>query len=790
MAHDRNIRELTKLENEIELANTALREFSPAEHDLKFNNLLAKLPDPKQLALSFKKNQAYLKSYNDLHSRYQGRLRLLRNLEGRTEQVIAESNFKTKDPEKDRQLVRHLLAERKDILDLIAQNTFDLSQQFEELVTKEKQLLEQLEELHRSLYNRSLWQRGPAFFDKAFLKGVWSSFKWVFSFKRLQDYAYDLTDDFVQRPLTYLRSILFFVAIFLLRRLSERYASTTRSVQIKHIFANFFYIFSQAALWPCLIWALFLQAEWSFSNPASYVATQRGIYSLAVSIFLCSAFYQVVNRLAKFQYYSLIDKLRASFSFSLFKHFSLIFVVLIYSCSIMRSQQDPSSDYLFGRLCFILSCLSFLGFFTFLYKELGDFLKTEFKALYASLFFFVPLSLICLALLGFYELSTSIALRYSESFFAFLLLLTVAALVELYFDIREERAKRIASSLEAKGEEDLRLISNLRLERILDESKRLFYISFVLLAFFGFFKIWSDLLPAFNSFGSTKLWSVSHQESTVKNESVEVIDIQVDITLNDLFLSLAVFVVTILIVKNIRGLLESLLFRCFSIGRGEQYAIEMIGSYLILFIGSILALNQVGLDWSRLHYLVAAISLGLSFGLRDIFANFFSGLLLLFERPVRVGDTIEVGSVLGVVSRIHMRATTITDFNRGEHIIPNQQMITSQVNNLTLSDASTRLIFQVNVAYGTDLAKVEALLLEIASSTESLCPKLGAYTYFKAFGESSVDLELRCFVTERELIISATNEVYSKIYTRFLEEGIEIPFPQRVLHIEGRLPCS
>ena len=141
---------------------------------------------------------------------------------------------------------------------------------------------------------------------------------------------------------------------------------------------------------------------------------------------------------------------------------------------------------------------------------------------------------------------------------------------------------------------------------------------------------------------------------------------------------------------------------------GASYAITTILNYAIIVIGAMTVFGSLGVSWDKLQWLAAALSVGLGFGLQEIFGNFVSGLIILFERPVRIGDTVTIGTFSGTVSKIRIRATTITDFDRKEVIIPNKAFVTERLINWSLSDTVTRVVIRLGVAYGSDLDKVKS----------------------------------------------------------------------------------
>jgi len=185
------------------------------------------------------------------------------------------------------------------------------------------------------------------------------------------------------------------------------------------------------------------------------------------------------------------------------------------------------------------------------------------------------------------------------------------------------------------------------------------------------------------------------------------------------------------------------------------------------------------------EWLVAALTVGLGFGLQEIFANFVSGLILLFERPIRIGDTVTVGTTTGTVTRIRTRATTITDWDRKELIIPNKSFVTGDVVNWTLSDPITRLTIRVGVAYGSDVELIEQLMRELAEEHPLVLDDPAPIVFFCGFGDSALSFELRVFFKDVLKRTALTHELNKAINERFARHGIEIAFPQRDIHVRS-----
>jgi potassium efflux system protein len=242
-------------------------------------------------------------------------------------------------------------------------------------------------------------------------------------------------------------------------------------------------------------------------------------------------------------------------------------------------------------------------------------------------------------------------------------------------------------------------------------------------------------------------------------------------------------VLTVIAWRNVPGLLETALLTRLPLDNATRYAITTLSSYALLFIGIVLSAAEFGLQWDSIQWLVAALGVGLGFGLQEIFANFISGIILLFEQPLRVGDVVTLGDTTGVVSRIRIRATTVTNYDRQELIIPNKDLITGRLVNWTLSDSTNRIVLNVGVAYGSDTQKACALLESICAEHENVTEDPAPIITFDSFGDSTLNIVVRCFLNLMTVRLMTIHELHTRINDRFQEEGIEIAFPQRDLNI-------
>jgi len=217
---------------------------------------------------------------------------------------------------------------------------------------------------------------------------------------------------------------------------------------------------------------------------------------------------------------------------------------------------------------------------------------------------------------------------------------------------------------------------------------------------------------------------------------------------------------------------------------GLRYTITTLFGYVLLTIGLFVGVRQV-IDLTNLGYVVAALSVGIGFGLQEIVSNFISGLILLFERPLKVGDLVQVGDTEGVVRRINIRATTVQTLDNSYLLVPNKEFITQTVVNFAHTDPKLRLHIGVGVSYGSDTAKVRDVLLDVAAAHDKVLEYPAPVARFVGFGNSSLDFDLLVWIRNPPQKEPVMSELRYAIFDAFREHGIEIPFPQRDLHVRS-----
>jgi small-conductance mechanosensitive channel len=258
------------------------------------------------------------------------------------------------------------------------------------------------------------------------------------------------------------------------------------------------------------------------------------------------------------------------------------------------------------------------------------------------------------------------------------------------------------------------------------------------------------------------------------------------ITLWSVVYVLALIILLFWVAKRVQILLADNILTRTGMSAPVRQAVGAIARYLLLLIGFLIIVQTAGINLTTLNVLAGAVGIGVGFGLQNVVSNFFSGLIIMFERPIKVGDRIEVNGVEGDVLEIGARATVVLTNDSIAIIVPKSKFITENVVNWNYNDGKVRFRIPVGVAYGTDLKQVEKILLEAAKADKDVLDDPPPAVRLMKFGDSALELELRVWsdtqVHRKGWLVSALNFA---IYERFNEHGIVIPFPQRDLHLRS-----
>ncbi|TKI08508.1 miniconductance mechanosensitive channel MscM [Martelella alba] len=314
------------------------------------------------------------------------------------------------------------------------------------------------------------------------------------------------------------------------------------------------------------------------------------------------------------------------------------------------------------------------------------------------------------------------------------------------------------------------------LDAISAQSLHLVRSLMTLVALVAVILLWSEIHSAFGFLENIRLWDVS--------SSAQGVDSIQPITLASLLIALLVFMITLQLVRNLPALLELALLQHLDLAPGTGYAITTVTKYLLMLIGGLIGFSWIGIEWSKLQWLVAALGVGLGFGLQEIFANFISGLMILFEKPIRIGDTVTIRDLTGSVTRINTRATTITDWDRKEIIMPNKAFITEQFINWSLSDSVTRIVLTVPATLDADSDEVTLVLKQAAQRCPLVLDNPQPEAFLVDLQQGIMLFELRVHAAEMGHRMPLRHQLNQLIIEGYRENDLTMPFPPFQVRVE------
>lgn len=720
-----------------------------------------------------------------------------------------------------RQMTLELFSDRRHYLDDLLADYDSCLQTLAETDVTCRRLETTIREYESYIDERVLWIRSATAVDVGFMEKTWASSQSFMTHRQWVPLVEFLVHDAqVYWPLYGLVLIAFGLIIGFSRRM-RHFVSELGDTAQKQLDAGIPLTLLATALtvvmataWPMLLWFVGLRLSYADLNLAS---------ALSLAFLLCAAALWLVDSFRK-----LCRKRGVAESFlgwpqpivrSLHAHLLLYVaggIPLGFIVGTASRLDDGTSTDSVGRLAFVSFCLLLAVMLRRIVRPsgaiIGDLLRSNPNSMMYRLRWLwypvavgSPLCLAVLALMGYQYTAEQLMIRLQLTLvLSIVLLITYTMLMQWMLAakrslaMKQARARRAAALAAAQRETDddgsefspiqATEPPQVDLSLLNQQMLRLVRGTACILFFTIGWGIWGQVVPALQVFSRIELWSVvveTTQRAVADAEGAAVREITTmePVTLGHLLFSALVFSVAVLASRNLPGLLELAVLQKLPMDHGGRNAITTLCRYAFMLGGCIIGCNTIGIRWDSVQWLVAALTVGLGFGLQEIFANFVSGLIILFERPVRIGDVVTIDSVTGCVSRIQIRATTITDWDRKEYIVPNKEFVTGKLLNWTLSDKTNRVVVKIGVAYGTDTENALAMLQQIADEHPLILNDPPPVVGFEGFGESSLDLVLRCFLPNLDNRLKVTTQLHVTINRQFKEAGIEIAFPQRDVHV-------
>jgi potassium efflux system protein len=738
---------------------------------------------------------------------------------------------------------RELFATRRQLLDELIQRYGRYSNQLVELETLSRDFLVKVMRVQSFLYERLLWTRSVPRPIVPRPRGIADAFVWLTSSQNWREALGAATGAFGALPGQGLGLVLLFALLLGLRRpLRRRMKRLARRVATPEddsfgaTLETFVYTILLAAPAPL---ALYL-----FSKVLLRDDTSTFSYSAATALYYTAAIASVLsitrqllapNGLAEAHFGWPRRITRPVYRGLLWPAFAFLLMMFIAVCFGSAGMQVNSPDELqlhnnsLGRVAFIVGMailgLSLLGMFRPRRDEMpaglgrvSDWMHQVFVYAYPAIIFatLVPAAL---AASGYYITGYLLAYQMLRTLRLVLVLLIVSGLLLRWRTTSRRSAPRVPEDHPdgAVGGTDLPAAEA--------QARQLFRFAMLLVGVVGLYGIWSEALPTLQIMKRIQIWprvmiietvganplalsatSTKAEDAAASADAPESAPNAVPglplpasgearepsatsdskpLTLWRLLQAILAGLITLVLVKNIPGFLELTLRKRTLLDSGARIAVITLVRYAIIILGVSISFALLGVSWSKIQWLAAALTFGLGFGLQEIVANFVSGLILLTERPVRVGDAVTIGNLQGLVTRIQIRATTITLWDRSEMIVPNKEFITGKLVNWTLSDSKRRIDIPFRVAYGSKLQNVKDTMLEVAGQHPAVLDDPPPQALLLEFGDDAIRFELRIFVDFGQGL-KTRDELHMQMARAFREHGIEFALPRLNIEVPRR----
>lgn len=707
----------------------------------------------------------------------------------------------------DSDALQQLLDERLELLNRLRQQYSSLLPALIELNATNNQFLTRADHVRQYITQQLFWIQSSAPVDAATFREVPDGLAWLVSADHWTEFASCMVDIFVRRPVRSLLLFLSVAALCFIRpwlvSMLEKTGAATRRISTDR------YVLTWQALGITVLLSLPIPMvlfflSWAIQKSPEQSAWLRGLGSGLWDVASVTLFLEFLGAVCRPGGLGTTHFGRKKETLKLLRktafRFGLIYVPAhLLASSTLYGDASRFSDSI-GRFVFIAAHIGVAALLWRLFGSRHGIIAAiaqrfqnnpvpQLRYICMALVMACPITLVILAWRGYVITAIELSLGAIAT-------LAIVTLVELgyllvlrWFSLKRRklalaerieswRARQASESEENVGaaeevvDVDQDVEEGLDLEAISEQTRRLLQFLFALTAFVLVVLFWSGTIP---------LISVL--------ESIRV-PLPGELNMLEICQAIMIIAVTTIAVKNLPGLLELSVLRTTSIEAGTRYAIVTLCRYAIMAIGFLFLANVLDIDWSKFGWIAAALSVGLGFGMQEVVTNFVCGIILLFERPVRVGDVVTVEGTTGTVTRIRMRATTITNWDRQEFVVPNKNLITNTILNWTLTATTSRIVINVGAAYGTDTERARQILVDVALDHPVVLDDPQPFATFEQFADSSLTLCLRAYVPDLGSRLTTITELHTEIDKRFAAEGIEIAFPQQDLHLRSGFRCE
>ena len=768
---------------------------------------LRQLPRPDYFEQTRQARTALLTATSDANLRAEQALRQLADLDAAAAQRLAAVQSSA-DPAERQQLevaVRTALSEQRALLGRLVERQHELFKALRAVADAERDLEDQRRAAHAKLNEILYWIPAPPGLQT--VSEIPAALAWTLSPANWQSAVKAMALELARHPVWPLAAVLLALLLLAMRsRLQRALVSlapatiTHARYGIGHALAAVACTAALAAPGPIVLWTA---AQLLASAPETNLFALALTDALTVTwklLLALSAFAWLLDARGLAVGHFGANEAAMAFSARALRRFRGLFVPLIFITALNGMNNAPwAHRESLGRLLFIIAMIVMAAFLAYLLRGRSPLIQQlHAKAprglaagthgLWLAALVAFPLAIAGLAMVGYFVVAAFFFGRILLSSFVVLGALALYGLMALWVQVkriqlarhqREEALRLAAAESSADAGSDIADVPPPRVDiaALGEQTRSLLDLLVTALLLVGLWWLWKDALPNLSVVGDYALWTVT--------DTVDGKQVVRHLTVNRLVLALIATVVTAVVVRNIGALLDIALLQRFDMQADATYAIKVIARYAFAAAGVLVVTQILSIGWNDAQWLIAALGVGLGFGLQEIVANFVSGLIVLAERPIRIGDTITVGTVTGKVLGIKARATVVVDSESREVIIPNKALITERVINWTLSDQTSRLLLKIRVPDGANIALVQRVLLDAVRSNPDVMRTPAASVFFVGFGDSAPEFEIRAFVDSLDKRLRVQHEIYAAAEHALHEHGIGIPFPQRDTHVQA-----
>ena len=740
---------------------------------------LRSLPTHEQSAPAREARSRLLAATSDATLRAERQLAELSNLDAAVARRLAAQPVPEAQRVQVESAVRESLAERRGLLTQLNDSQQQLLKALRETDDAERNLEQRSQAAHAELTRLLFWVPSPPGTQTA--SELLPSLAWTVSPANWRSAGAALLHEVQRRPHLAAMVVLIAAGLYAGRRRLRRAlaalapaAVTYERYGIGHALAALAITFALALPGPILMWSAGAALGSAPDSQPFAQALGDALWRVARLVLALSAFAWLFDRRGVAVGHFGWDEASITFACRALRRFTTLFVPIMLIAALNENRAPFANRESLGRLMFNIGMLVLAAFLVYLFRSKSPVMQrlraraprgwvVQLHAVWFTMLVLLPLGIGVLAAVGYSVAAGYFFARLLESLFFVLIAVILYGLIALWVQlqrVRVDRRRDAAATRRADGRSRgqaeggaLPAMQSSRLDvaAIGEQTRSLLDLFTTVLLLAGMWWVWHEAVPALSVIADYVLWTYT---DTVDDKSV-----QHPVTVGGLFLALVVAIVTAVAVRNVGALLDIVLLQRLEMRADATYAIKVTARYALAAVGITVAANMVGIGWSDVQWLVAALGVGLGFGLQEIFSNFVSGVIVLAERPIRIGDVVTVGDVSGTVSHIGARATSVVDFDNKEVIIPNKSFITDRVVNWTLSSSTTRLLLKISVPTGTDMARAQRAILEAVERNPDVLRQPAPSVFVAGLGASSLDFEIHAFVDSLNKRLRVQHEI-------------------------------